>query len=111
MSVPANITTELTALQAQVTAASPLQSASFATLKALQLNSEQLETDTTIALYDAAGQLDTWVAPRNVIGIISGFQGAVGSALDEWRLLDMLSVISRANLNVSLLLNISPPSP
>jgi hypothetical protein len=101
----------LTALQTQTAAAAPLDSATFATLKAIQLNSQQLETDTTAALYAAAGALDTWVASRDSASIVAGFQAIVESAADEWRILDMLSVISRANLNVSLLLNISPPTP
>lgn len=111
MSVPENITTGLTALQAQTAAANPMRSAPFATLKAIQLNAEQLETDTTFALYNAAGQLDTWVEPRNSDAVVAGFQEIVGSAIDEWRLLDMLCVISRVNLNVSVLLGESPPLP
>jgi hypothetical protein len=35
--------------------------------------------------------------------MISGFQAMVESALDEWRILDMLAVISRAALNIDLL--------
>lgn len=104
MSVPQQIIDDLTALQAQVLAASPLQSAPYASVQAIYLNAENLETSTTLALYAAAGQLDTWVAPRDQIGIIAGVQTAVSSARDEWRLLDMLSVISRAVLNLDLLI-------
>lgn len=103
MSVPQHITDSLTALQAQVKAAGKLTSAPYATLKAIHLNAQTLETDTTLALYDAAGQLDTWVAPGDQPGIIAGVQAAVASARDEWRLLDMLSVTSRAVLNLDLL--------
>src|SRR6516165_6343478 len=85
MSVPQNILDDLTALQAQLAAA------------------EQLETDTTLALLNAAGGLDTWVAPSNQIGIINGVQAAVMSASDQWYLMDMLEVISRAVLNLDLM--------
>jgi hypothetical protein len=108
MSVPTKITTALAALQTQIDAASPLSSASFATLKAIEINSQQLETDTAAALQTAAGLLDTWVAPRPVDLIVAGVQAAVVSTRDEWRLCDMLFVISRANLNVSLLLGGAP---
>jgi hypothetical protein len=103
MTVPAKITASLTALQAQVAAAAPLQAAPYSALRAIQLNANRLEADTTLALYDAAGQLDTWIAPPNQPGMISGFQAMVESALDEWRILDMLAVISRAALNIDLL--------
>jgi hypothetical protein len=104
MTVPVKLTKNLAALRMQVAQASPLGAAPYATLQAIHLNAEQLETDTTLALYDAAGKLDTWVAPRDQPGIISGFQVAVGSALDEWRLMDMLASISRAVLNLELLI-------
>jgi hypothetical protein len=103
MSVPPKIIAGVVALQAQIKAAGPLESAPYATVQAIHLNAETLETNTTLALYGAAGQLDTWIAPKDQIGIIAGFQTAVGSARDEWRLLDMLAVISRAVLNLDLL--------
>ena len=104
MSVPAKIIADLIALQAQVKASSPLESAPYAEIQAIHLNAENLETSTTLALYDAAGGLDTWVAPRDIFGIVDGVNAAVGSARDEWRLLDMLAVISRAVLNLDLML-------
>jgi hypothetical protein len=104
MSVPPQIIADLTALQAQVTAALPLEAAPYATVQAIHLNAENLETSITLALYDAAGALDTWVAPGDQIGIIAGFQAMVGSARDEWRILDMLAVVSRSVLNLDLLI-------
>jgi hypothetical protein len=53
VSVPQNILNELTALQAQLAAAQPLAAASYATVKSIELNAEQLETDVTLALYTA----------------------------------------------------------
>ena len=103
MSVPVKITAGVVALQAQIKAAGKLTSAPYATIQAIHLNAETLETNTTLALYDAAGQLDTWTSPPDQIGIIAGVQAAVVSARDEWRLLDMLTSISRAVLNLELL--------
>lgn len=110
MTVPANIITELTNLQAQVKAANPIQAAPYATIKAIQLNAEQLETDTSAALKTAAGLLDTWTPPRDSFGIVSGFNTEVNSAIDQWHLYDMLITIGRANLNIDLLIgNVTPP--
>lgn len=103
MSIPAKIMTDLEALQTQINSAHPLESAPYATIQAINLNAENLETSTTLALYEAAGELDTWQAPRDQIGIIAGVQAAVSSARDEWRLLDMLTAISRSVLNLDLL--------
>jgi hypothetical protein len=105
--IPANVITKLKAWQAQTAAAAPLASAPFATLKAIQLNGQQLETDTTSALYAAVGNLDSWVAPAATPSAIAGFQAIVSSAIDQWRLDDMLNVISRANLNVDIVLGSS----
>lgn len=55
MTIPANITTELAALQTQLTNAEPLSSASAPTITALQLNAHQLLDDLDDALIDAAG--------------------------------------------------------
>jgi hypothetical protein len=104
MSIPAVLIKELTDLQAQVAAAQPLSSAPRADLKAIELNAETLEINTTLALYNAAGGLDTWVAPRDQIGIIAGVQTAVQSSVDQWKLLDMLEVVSRAVLNIDLMI-------
>ena len=55
MTVPASIVTELTALQAQLTAAQPVESASAPTIVALQLNAAQALSDLDTALTNAAG--------------------------------------------------------
>lgn len=103
MSVPVKITAGVVALRAQIKAAGKLTVAPYATVQAIHLNAETLETNTTLALYEAAGKLDTWVAPGDQPGIIAGFQTAVGSARDEWRLLDVLTAISRVVLNLELI--------
>jgi hypothetical protein len=110
MSVPANIITEILNLQAQIAAASPIAAAQYATLKAIQLNVRQTETDVTGALTMAAGLLDTWVAPRDQPGIISQLNTEIESAHDQWRLFDMLTAVSRAHLNIDLVIGeVQPP--
>lgn len=104
MSVSPHIIAHLTALQAQIKAAGPLEKMPYATLKAIHLNAENLETEVTLALYEMAGGLDTWQSSRDQISILAGVQAAVESARDEWRLLDMLSSISRSILNFDLLI-------
>lgn len=110
MSIPTKIITELTALQAEVAAAAPLAAAPFASVRSIQLNTEKLETDTTVALNDAAGLIDTWVAPRDTPGIIAGFLARESEAFDQWRLDDMLVVISRTLINVNIVIGqVTPP--
>lgn len=110
MSIPQKIIDEIAALQLQVLAAAPLTAAPFATLKAIQLNTQKLETDTTLAVNDAAGLLDTWVAPRDTPGIIAGFLARESEANDQWHLDDMLDVISRTLINVNIVIGqINPP--
>lgn len=110
MTIPAKIINEITALQAQVAAAAPIEAAPFPTIKAIQLNTEKLETDTTVALNAAAGKLDTWVAPRDTPSIIAGFLARESEAIDQWRLDDMLVVISRTLLNVNIVIGqVQPP--
>ena len=96
MSIPAKITAELTALQAQLTAAEPIQSASQPTVVAIQLNAEQLLTDIGIALTAAAGSLDTWVAPVDPQQIVNGILGLGASADDQSSLADSVGYVGRA---------------
>lgn len=110
MTIPAKIIADLNSLEAQVEAADPIEAAPFATIKAIQLNVRSLETDTTLALTNAAGLLDSWVAPNNEPGIIAGVLARIGEAIDQWRLNDMLMVISRAHLNIDLVIGeVQPP--
>lgn len=110
MSIPQKIIDEITALQKQVLAAAPLSAASFAQLKAIQLNTQKLATDTTLAQTAAAGLLDTWIAPNNTAGIIAGFLARESEANDQWHLDDMLDVISRTLINVNIVIGqVNPP--
>lgn len=100
MSIPVNITTELTDLQAQVAAATPLDAAPFSTIKALQLNAGNLVADIQTAL-TASSTLDTWTAPIDAPSIISGFQLVVTAAEDQNTLSLMRGVVGRAASNLN----------
>lgn len=99
MSIPSNITTELAALQAQVAAASPLNSASFPTIRALQLNAGNLVADIQAAL-TASNTLDTWIAPSDPISMVAGFNAVVTAGEDQSNLSLMRGVVGRAATNL-----------
>lgn len=103
MTVPAAITSELAALQAQVAAAAPLTSASAATVLALQLNAAQLVTDVDAALAGAAGQLDTWIAPADPDQIVAGVTALVDSVEDQSSLADTRGLVGRVAANLEQL--------
>jgi hypothetical protein len=103
MSIPQKILDDLTALQKQLAASQPIEAAPRAQVVAIELNAEQLETDVTMALTLGANGLGTWIAPRAQPDIIAGVQKEIAAAADQWHLLDMLEVISRAVLNLDLL--------
>jgi hypothetical protein len=103
MSIPQKILDDLTALQNQLAASQPLEAAPRAAVVAIELNAEQLETDVTLALTLGGDGLGSWIAPRDQPGIISGVQKEIVAAADQWHLLDMLEVISRAVLNIDLM--------
>lgn len=101
MSVATNITSELTALQAQLAAARPLQNASAATLKALQLNAGNLVSDIQNAL-TAPSTLDTWSVPADAASIVIGFNSVVVAAADQASLSLMRGLTGRALANLEL---------
>lgn len=103
MAVPANVIKELTALQAQMAAAAPLQSASFATIKAIQLNLDNLINDTFIALGAATGALDIWVEPTYPGAVATSILGIVVNANDQNDLFDILTLLGRVNHNIDTL--------
>lgn len=103
MSIPQNVITELSELQAQVAAAYPLQSASQATVYAIQLNAKQLVADIETALLKAAGALDTWTAPADPVAIASGITGLLENAQDQSNLAQWAGYVGRATRNVDQL--------
>jgi hypothetical protein len=100
--IQSSITTELQSLQAQVNAARPLNQASFPTIKALQLNAGNLVIDIQTALV-APSTLDTWVAPVDVGGIISGVNAAITAGEDQNQLSLLRGITGRVASNLDQL--------
>ncbi len=96
MSIPANIATELTNLQAQVIEAAPLTAASKATRTAIKLNAAQLVADVQAALIAPNNLLDTWAAPLMPNDIATGINSVVSAAKDQSNLALMRGVVGRA---------------
>jgi hypothetical protein len=114
MTIPANITTELASLQAQVKAATPLNNAPFATIKAMQLNAGNLVDDvqfalTTITLIPNivfttnSILLDTWAPPSDPVGMVAGFNTVVIAGNDQKDLSLMRGVVGRVASNLDQL--------
>lgn len=100
MAIPARINSDLAAIQAQVTAAAPLTSASVATVKAIQLNLDSLIEEVASAQGTTGVVLDTWGAPTDPAALALSLQGLSTSAADQSTLTDMLALLGRVNLNV-----------
>jgi len=99
MAIANKITGELTALQAQVAAASPLSQAGRATVTAIKLNAAQLVTDVQGAL-TVSSLLDTWAAPTDPAQIIAGVLSVGAAATDSGNLALMRGVVGRAISNL-----------
>jgi hypothetical protein len=103
MAIPANIATELTDLQAQVVANTPLLSASQATRTAIKLNAAQLVSDVQAALVAPNNLLDTWVAPSDPGAIPSGILTVLQASQDQSNLALMRGLVGRVASNVDQL--------
>ena len=108
MTLPVAITTELNSLEAQVTAAQPLNKASWQTIRALQLNGDKLVQDVELAQYSLVGQLDTWIAPTQPEPIIVGVVKVCNSAIDEASITQLRGITGRVAANLNQL-GIAPP--
>jgi|SRR6185437_12538621 len=102
MAISSTITTALASLQAQLTAAAPLESASHSTIVALQLNLDNLVISTQSAL-TATSILDTYVAPTDPISIIPGILQLTTAATDAANLSLMSGSVGRVNHNLDQL--------
>lgn len=102
MTIPANVTMELASLQAQVAAATPLNNASFATIRALQLNAGNLVSDIQSELTETS-TLDTFVAPVDPISIVAGFNAVVTEGQDQNKLSLMRGIVGRVASNLDQL--------
>ena len=109
--IPQTITDELTSLQAQVAAASPLSTANRATVTALQLNAGSLVTDVEAAQHSLAGALDTYTAEVDPVDIIQGVLGVYQNALDEANITYMRGLTGRVASNLDQLGPIPRPLP
>jgi hypothetical protein len=115
MAIPSSVTTALTSLQAQVAAALPLESASRATIQALQLNAAALVAAIDTALANASTMnglvptgatpptIDSWIAPVAPEDIIAGIQAMYVSATDQWKLSVMRGLVGRVASNLDQL--------
>jgi hypothetical protein len=113
MSIPANIATELASLQAQVTAATPLNNAPLTTIKAMQLNAGNLVNDIQSALTTTALSniipttdstlLDTWAPPPDAVTMVAGFNAVVIASQNQNKLSLLRGVAGRAASNLSQL--------
>jgi hypothetical protein len=100
MTIAASITSELTSLQLQVQAASPLAQAPRATLIAIKLNAAQLVGDLQAAL-DAPSPLDSFAAPTDPASIAAGVLSVAEVASDQSSLSLMRGVAGRAASNIN----------
>jgi hypothetical protein len=103
--IPANITSELSALQAQTAAAAPLASAPHATVVAIQLNAAQLASDINTAVTTLAGALDTytWTPGDDPSAIAAAVDGLLINALYENAIVNMQGYVGRSVINLNQL--------
>lgn len=97
--IPAGISTALTSLEDQVSAAQPLPQASHATLLALQLNAGAL-VETIDETLKATSLLDTWTPPPAAPDMASGFLTVLENGKDESALSLMRGVVGRVAANL-----------
>lgn len=100
MTIPANISSELIFLQKQVLAAGKLENAPFSTVKAIQLNAANLVADIQTTL-TSASDIDTWTAPADQPGIVSGFLKVAVEATDQNTLSLMRGIVGRSLSNLN----------
>lgn len=103
MAIPSYITTELTNLQKQVAAATPLVSASRPTIVAMQLNAAQLVSDVQAALTAPNNILDIQVTASDPLTIIPAVLGELTAAQDQTRLATMRGIVGRVASNLNQL--------
>ncbi len=115
MTIPSNITTELTSLQAQVKAATPLNNAPFTTIKAMQLNAVNLVSDIQTALTTTklvpnivlttdSVLLDTWLAPVDATSMVTGVLMVLTAAQNQQQLSLLRGVAGRVADNLNQLI-------
>lgn len=114
MTIPSNISIALTSLEAQVTAAAPLENANHSTVVALQLNVANLVTSiqtaltTTTLIPNIVASTDTtlldgWIAPPDPLSIVVGVLKMMVAANNQNELSLMRGVVGRAASNLDQL--------
>jgi hypothetical protein len=101
MPFPANITTEVTALNNAINAALPLESALPGTIAVLANQADTLVNDIDNAIVAAVGTLDTFTAPVMAPAIVLAFQAVVGSGFEQLALVDLAGVAGRVATNLT----------
>jgi hypothetical protein len=102
MTVPANISSEVTALRSQIAAAAPLTNASYATITALQLNAEQLVNDSSAALL-APSILDNYVVSPDPAAMIPEVLQIYQTSLDMNNINVINYKVGRVSINLDQL--------
>lgn len=101
--IPASISSGLTALQAAVKAAAPINSAPTATVIALRSQAEILSAAIDAAIPNSAGTLDG-VDPVGMPPVlVSAFRAIFGYARDQYALVDLDGFVGRAATNLEQL--------
>jgi hypothetical protein len=101
MPFPANIATEVAALNTAINAALPLESALPGTIAVLANQADTLVNDIDTALAEAAGTLDTFTAPVMAPAIVLAFQAVVGSGFEQLALCDLAGPVGRVATNLA----------
>lgn len=111
MTIPANITTELASLEAQIAIATPLANTSHSNLVAIQLNAINLTADIQTALTTTtltnlipttdSTLLDGWKPPDDAVTIVAGVLNILTASQNQQQLALLRGVVGRATSNLN----------
>jgi hypothetical protein len=101
MPFPANIASEVAALNTSINAALPLESAPPGTIAVLANQADTLVNDIDTAITAAVGTLDTFTAPVMAPAIVLAFEAVVGSGFEQLALVDLAGVAGRVATNLT----------
>ncbi len=101
MPIPANVSSDISALDAAIVGASPLENAQFGILAALATQANQLVNDIDAAIPIVAGQLDTFIAPIMPPAMVIAFFGIQDSGQTQWQLSTIAGYAGRMATNLT----------
>lgn len=101
MPFPLTIAMEVVALNNQITAAQPLESAPSGIRTLLATQATTLASDIEGALADAAGDLDTFSAPMMAPAMVLSFLEVADAASTQVSLADLAGVVGRVASNLT----------